>query len=187
MQHHENLKKKADKILDECCREYKTYLFKYAFLRTGNDKDAAEDCVQEALMIFYKRLLKGEEFEHPKAFLYRTVDNLIKEFLREKKKQTDKQIPLDSNEAESIGSFDKHFENIDERVENEIIANVISTLSENDKQIYISRYVENLSVKEISEKLSISVSAVTTRLLRLRERVSTKVRQELKERGIFDE
>ena len=41
----------ADKLLEEYCRQYKESLYKYAYLRTGHDKDAAEDCIQEAFMV----------------------------------------------------------------------------------------------------------------------------------------
>lgn len=187
MQHHDSIKKRADKILDECCREYKSYLFKYAYFRTENDKDAAEDCVQEALIVFYKRLLKGEEFEHPKAFLYRTVDNFVKEYLKEKSKAIKQQVPLYSDEAVQLSSYEQQLENVDDKTEKEIINSLIESLSDNDKDIYISRYIDALSVKDIAEKYSISISAVTTRLLRLRQKVYDGLRKELKERGLSDE
>lgn len=183
MQRGEN-KKRADKLLDVYCKEYKSVLFKYAYLRTGNNREAADDCVQEAYVIIYKRMLKGETFAQPKAFLYRTVDNLVKEYLREFKTKIKNHISLESEEAADISSVLYEYEGISRQDEENIVNIILSSLSDSDKVLYRSRYIEHLSVKDISERFGLSVSAVTTRLLRLRGKIGDKLEKELNERGI---
>lgn len=183
MQRGEN-KKRADELLDEYCKKYKSVLFKYAYLRTGNNREAADDCVQEAYVIIYKRMLKGETFAQPKAFLYRTVDNLVKEYLREFKTRIKMNISLESGEAGSLTSPASEYDGINPQDEEEIIKLILNSLSDSDKILYRSRYIEHLSVKDISERFGLSVSAVTTRLLRLRGKIGDKLEKELNERGI---
>ena len=177
-----NIKKKADKLLEEYCQNYKTSLFKYAYLRTGHDKDAAEDCVQEAFMVIYKRLCKGEEFSQPKAFLYRTVDNFVKEHLKDIEKRRKVQ---DATTTENAFYELPIFQNLDEQTENEIIKVVFKEMSDKEKVIYRKRYIEKYNVRDIATEYNISVSTVTTRLYRIRQKAEDIVKRELSERGIF--
>ena len=177
-----DIKKKADKLLEEYCQNYKTSLYKYAYLRTGHDKDAAEDCVQEAFMVIYKRLCKGEEFSQPKAFLYRTVDNFVKEHLKDVEKR--KKIQ-DATATENAFYELPVFDNLDEQTENEIIKAVFKEMSDKEKVIYRKRYIEKCNVRDIANEYNISVSTVTTRLYRIRQKAEDIVKRELSERGIF--
>lgn len=176
-------KKKADKLLEEYCQNYKTILYKYAYLRTGHDKDAAEDCVQEAFMVIYKRLCKGEEFSQPKAFLYRTIDNFVKEHLKDLQKR--KKI----QDATTVdGAFFELpvFETLDEQTEDEIIKAVFKEMSDKEKVIYRRRYIDKCNVRDIAGEYNISVSTVTTRLYRIRQKAEEIVKRELSERGISE-
>ncbi len=179
-----NIKKEADKLLEEYCQKYKTSLYKYAYLRTGHDKDAAEDCVQEAFMVIYKRLCKGEEFLQPQAFLYRTVDNFIKEHLREKQKQ--KKV-VDAITPESSVFELSIFDTLDEQTESEIINAVFKEMSNKEKVIYKKRYIDKCNVRDIAKEYNISISTVTTRLYRIRQKAESTVKRELEERGIFND
>ena len=176
--------KKIDKLLEEYCRQYKESLYKYAYLRTGHDKTAADDCVQDAFMIIYRKMKKGEEFAQPKAFLYRTVDNLIKEHLRNVKKQQKINEKMLNN---SVAREFNIFEHIDPHTEAEIINSALNEMNDTEKILYKRKYIENKNVREIAEEYKISVTAVTTRLYRIRQKVEEKVKQELKERGIFND
>lgn len=177
-----DIKKKADKLLEEYCQNYKTSLYKYAYLRTGHDKNTAEDCVQEAFVVIYKRLCKGEEFLQPRAFLYRTVDNFVKEHLKDLEKR--KKIQ-DAATNENAFFELPVFENLDEQTENEIIKAVFKEMNEKEKVIYRRRYIDKCSVSDIAKEYNISVSTVTTRLYRIRQKAEEKVKQELSERGIL--
>lgn len=179
-----DIKKNADKLLEEYCQNYKTSLYKYAYLRTGHDKDAAEDCVQEAFMVIYKRLCKGEDFSQPKAFLYRTVDNFVKEYLKDLQKQ--KKIQ-DATTKESAFFELSVFETLDEKTETEIINAVFKEMSDKEKVIYRRRYIDKCNVRDIAQEYNISVSTVTTRLYRIRQKAEETVKRELSERGIFND
>ena len=70
-------KKRADALLQECYDQYRIRLFNYCLSRLDS-REAADDCVQETFIVFYNKLLDGEEFENPRAFLYRTADNRMR-------------------------------------------------------------------------------------------------------------
>ncbi len=178
------IKNMADKLLEEYCQCYKTSLYKYAYLRTGHDKDAAEDCVQDAFMVIYKRLCKGEEFAQPRAFLYRTVDNFVKEHIKEVEKQ--KKITDAISPEQTISEW-SIFDHIDLQTENEIIKAVFKEMNDKEKVLYRRRYIDKCNVRDIAQEYNISVSTITTRLYRIRQKAEEKVKIELKERGIFND
>ena len=88
--------------------------------------------------------------------------------------------------SEELSQWDI-FDNLAPETEEKIITVALSEMNEAERIIYRQRYIENKNVKEIAQQYNLSVTAVTTRLYRIRQKVETRVRQELKERGIFND
>lgn len=167
-------KKRANALLQECYEQYRIKLFNYCLSRLNGSREAADDCVQEVFIVFYNKLLDGEFFENPRAFLYRTADNFVK---RQKKKEASElrhNIPLD--EAERIGVTDEEYAARLESIDYEECAKrLLLLLIDEEKQIYDMRYIQNISVEKIAEKLGISRPAASMRLMRLRNKIKTMV------------
>ena len=83
----------ADTLLSEAYEKYSLDITKYCMVRLRENKSALDDCVQETFIVYYNRLLKGEEILKVRAFLYRTAENICRgadtEFLRKAKKTAD--------------------------------------------------------------------------------------------------
>ncbi|MNJ02020.1 hypothetical protein D3C73_1618260 [compost metagenome] len=60
-----------------------------------------------------------------------------------------------------------------------IAQHVLQKLSRAETQLYVDYFKENLSINALSQKYSLSKSAVTTRIYRLRKKIKLKVRQAL--------
>ena len=75
-------------IFEQCYKDYYESLMNFARARLGEYSGFSEDCVHEAYVVFYKRLQTGEEFENPRAFLYRVLDNIVK------KQKSKKYLPI---------------------------------------------------------------------------------------------
>lgn len=167
-------KKRANALLQECYNEYRVRLFNYCLSRLEGSREAADDCVQETFIVFYKKLLDGEEFENPRAFLYRTADNLVK---RQKKKDASElrhNVSLES--AADIGITDEEYTERLDLIDYEECAKILlNLLTEEEKRIYDLRYTQNISVEEIAEKLGVSRPAASMRLMRLRNKIKDMV------------
>ena len=87
-------KKRANALLQECYNEYRIRLFNYCLSRLDGSREAADDCVQETFIVFYDRLLDGEQFENPRAFLYRTADNFVKRQKQKAASELRREVPL---------------------------------------------------------------------------------------------
>ena len=166
-------KKRADALLQECYNEYRIKLFNYCLSRLDGSREAADDCVQETFIVFYNKLLDGEEFENPRAFLYRTADNFVKRQKQKDAVKLKRNVPLD--DAADIGVTDEYLSRLDLIDYEECAKILLNLLTEEEKQIYDLRYIRKQGVEDIGEQLGISRPAASMRLMRLRNKIKDMV------------
>ena len=127
-------------------------------------------------MVYYKRILSGEEIVNTGAFLYKIADNLIKTQWRQDKKANDV-ISLDEV-AETLATDDvNNYSDIDYDA---LAEKIIEILDEKEQNLYRLKYTEQKSIAEIAKKLNISFDAAAKRLSRLRQKVKEMVEKEMK-------
>lgn len=169
-----NKKKYINAQIQECYDKYRIKLFNYCLSRLNGSREAADDCVQEAFIVFYNKLLDGNQFEDPKTFLYRTANNFVKRQKQKDARELKRQVPLES--AEDISVTDEKYDERLDLIDYEMFAKMlIDVLSDEEKELYNLRYVQKIGVEEISEKIGISRPAASMRLMRLRNKVKDMV------------
>ncbi len=152
-------------IFEQCYKDYYESLINFARARLGEGGRFSEDCVQEAYMVFYNRLQSGEEFLYPRAFLYRTLDNIVKKQKAKIVAEESKTVSLDSPE----GSVQIVAE--DQIDCEEYIKILEDSLNDDERELYTAKYVYNKKIEEIANESGLSVGAVTMRLSRLRKKL----------------
>lgn len=168
---------KADILLEESFEQYSKAIEKFCYVRLGEASDYASDCLQETYCLFYRKLLDGTEFENPRAFLYKTANNMVLKAKENYYKNAKRTKSLD--EAENIPTYIE--ESIEDKIENNDVdidfakSLLLSSLDDDELILYQMKYVERLSLKEISDKIHISPSAVAMRTSRLRSKVKALV------------
>lgn len=164
------IKSLADEKLSLAYRDYGKCLEKYCRVRLGEAEASTDDCVQEAFCIYYKKLLSGEVIEKPKAFLYRTADNMIKRARAEYYKNASRLVPLEQAENAQAEMIDRLADKLDYDKLKEILM-----LSLNDKEqlLYLRKYIERKSLKEIGAELGIPPTTVANRISRLRTKIKS--------------
>lgn len=152
-------------IFEQCYKDYYESLINFARARLGEGGRFSEDCVQEAYMVFYNRLQSGEEFQYPRAFLYRTLDNIVKKQKAKIVAEESNTVSLDSPESSVQIAVE---DNIDCE---EYIRLLEESLNDEEKELYTAKYVYNKKIEEIANENGLSVGAVTMRLSRLRKKL----------------
>lgn len=156
----------VEQFINECYEKYYQSIFKYCRVRLGEFSEHAEDCVQDAFVILQKKLSEGETVKQPRAFLYRTADNFVKRTVEHYSKERKRTVELTEAEnapAPPIISDDFDYD--------EFARILIATLSEQEQELYIQKYVQKKSLKEIAEILNIQPTAVAKRVSRLRQHI----------------
>lgn len=162
------IKSFANEKLSLAYREYGKLIEKFCRIRLKEAADYTDDCVQETFCIYYKKLLAGEEIEQPKAFLYRTADIMIKRVKAEHFKDAKHMVELDEARDVAAPQTDETSQNLDYDMLKKIL---LAKLSAEEQKLYIQKYVERKSLKEIGKELNIPPTTVANRTSRLRSKI----------------
>lgn len=157
------------KIFEQCYDDYFLRLLSFARARLRENSDCCEDCVQEAFEVFYKRLVSGEQFEYPCAFLYRTLENIIKKQNSKTFAEQKNTVSLDDSEnvVELKSEDDVSYESCIEMLE--------KSLNDKEKLLYTEKYVYGKPIQVIADETGLTVGAVTMRLSRLRQKLKKEL------------
>lgn len=135
-------------------------VFRFCLFKLS-DREEAKDVVQETFTKSWSYLANGGEIRNVKAFLFRTARNLIIDKYRKKKTES-----LDSM---TDAGFDPEYiedREIGDTVDAEIAMKLLDGLPPDYREVILMRYVEEMSVGEISEALGERAGNVSVKLHR---------------------
>lgn len=168
----------ADEKLQEAYSMYGNLLTKYCTVRLEEAIASVDDCIQNAFLIYYNKILNGETIENPKAFLYRVADNMVKRCVSEYYSDAKRRADLETAENISVDESFEHTADLDYDYLKEIL---INKLSEDEQLLYQQKYVQRLSLKELGDYYSIKPAAVANRTSRLRTKIKSLIDEVLEE------
>lgn len=152
-------------------------------LRYVRDRIEAEDLAQEA---FIRAYVKIDTYQSDKKFstwLYRIATNLSIDFLRKKRPSVHLDAELGDGEGFTLATQIESKEVLPEDSiikdeEKDWVQGHIMALPEKYRSAIVLKYLEECSLKEISEILNIPVATVKTRIHRGREALRDQLRHE---------
>ena len=166
---------------EELVRRYDRNVFRIAQHITQNREDA-EDVVQEAFLKAYRNLAKFQEQSKFYTWLVRIAVNEALMKLRRKKPgrtvSLDEEIKTeDDSLPREVADWSPNPEQMYNHAElRDILTRTIQGLPSGFRTVFVLRDVEGLSTEETAEALELSIPAVKSRLLRarlqLRERLN---------------
>jgi RNA polymerase sigma-70 factor (ECF subfamily) len=158
--------------------DYADELFRHALYRLS-DREKAVDAVQDAFLRAWDYVRTGAPIVNMRAFLYRTLRNLIIDEYRRKKS-----VSLDAIEdageggALPIASDEDAIERAIARLDGARALSLVSELPDPYAEVILLRYVDGLAIGEIAERVEASENLVSVRLHRglkmLHDRFSEK-------------
>jgi RNA polymerase sigma-70 factor, ECF subfamily len=140
---------------------YQGWLYKLVLHLCG-DRTLAEDLVQDAFVKAYLSIADFRSEASIKTWLRRIA--LHATFDQHRRKRRTPTASPAAEEPDSLLSSQR-----DGLIERDALAKAMQALPYPYREILLLRYVEELSVEEVSKQLDISVSAAKMRLLRARE------------------
>src|SRR5450631_4258057 len=174
-------KRGDDSAFEELVRRYDRNVFRIAQHITQNREDA-EDVVQEAFLKAYKNLEKFQEQSKFYTWLVRIAVN--EALMKLRRRRPERTVSLDEEvktEEDSVPREVADWSPNPEQQYNqaelrEILTRTIQGLPATFRTVFVLRDVEGLSTEETADALDLSIPAVKSRLLRarlqLRERLS---------------
>lgn len=159
---------------------YKDKIFQLAFRMVGNRQEA-EDIAQETFLRVYANLHTYDESFKFSTWIYRIATNLCID--RGRKKRPD--FSLDE-EIEAGQGLDWHSrlsskeptpeEKVVTQELQETVQEALTQLAPKYRSIMVLRYIEDLSLQEISDILKLPITTIKTRIHRGREALRGRLR-----------
>lgn len=178
------LARKGDqRAFAEIVELFKDKIFHLAF-RMLNNRHEAEDVVQDTFLRVYKNLERYDENQKFSTWIYRIGTNLCIDRLRKRKPVYS--LDAEMNEQEGIDGY-ALIPSDDRTPETELmlsetkemIREAIDSLPAKYKSVMVLRYLNELSLQEISEVLDMPVTTIKTRVHRGREFLRKKLERKV--------
>lgn len=159
---------------DEFFNAYFDRLFRFAMARLDNDEEAAEDAVQQALTRAVQRLKQYRGEAALFTWLCTICRNAIADSFRAKDRPRGPTVPFEDNaeiraalESLAVPLEDPHQAMINEQIRR-LIQAILDHLPSRYADVLEWKYIQGLSVKEISERLQVAPKAAESLLGRAR-------------------
>ncbi len=159
---------------------YKDKIYHVSYRMLGNRQEA-EDVAQETFLRVYANLDSYDPKYKFSTWIYRIASNLSIDVIRKRKKNLS--IDAEITGADGVDWHDR-LADTSKGPEEEVLTDelqeevqgAIMGLSPKYRVVMLLRYIENLSLQEISEVVQLPVSTIKTRIHRGREALRKKLR-----------
>ena len=154
---------------EDIYRQYKNRMYKFAISILHNNEDA-EDVVHPSFLTIANNFDKIKSFSchEMNSYIVIIIRNTSINLYNKNKRNNEMLSTLDDNNS----SFEI---NMLANYEYEQLLGVISSLSENYKEVLYLYYINNFTTKEISKMLDISVDNVWKRIERAKKQLKAKL------------
>lgn len=135
------------------------------------DWGLAEDAVQEAFVILYKKQEKLGKNDNVYGWMKKIVRDKSIDIIRKNKKYSSMDSELLNLVEKSFDSHENHLESEKLRTMHSVLNDCMSHLNSEDLQIIRKFYLKRISCENIADQISTTVNAVRLRLSRLRAKL----------------
>lgn len=142
--------------------KYQNMVFTMAF-RILHNREEAEDAAQEAFVKCFKSLNGFKGDSKFSTWLYRIVYHTCLDKIKDQKRMVTSEIIDELHEGE-IGLIDNVLVSIEQEERSKLIHQALSQLNEDEQMIVTLYYFEEMSLREISEIVMISMDNIKVKL-----------------------
>jgi RNA polymerase sigma-70 factor, ECF subfamily len=154
-------------------QRYHIVMFRYLLRLLGQDKEKAEDFLQE---LFMKVLHASASFNPNQKFntwLYTIATNMCR---NEWRNQTNRRRLMQQFEPWEKEPAKTVAEKIDEKMQRHILYELLEQLNDRDQEMMVLRFQQELSIREIAQIFGIPEGTVKSRIFYLLKNISRQVK-----------
>lgn len=160
------LSKKNPKSFEALYKKYADKVFNYFWYRTGHDKPLSEDLMQETFLRAFERRekYKAQGYSYL-TYLFTIAHNLLVDHYRKPKS-----VPVEDLDTDAVPF--EITEDIEKKHDAEMLWKAVQSLPQQNRDILLMFYQEDMPVRDIARVMNISENAVKLNLSRTRKRLS---------------
>jgi len=142
----------------------------------ARDRSDQEDIVQEIAIALWRAIpqFRGESSE--RTWLYRIAHNTALTAVAKLRRRGKTETPLDDAPESAVAVSGRSDERLIEKQKHELLMNAVRELSAPDRQM-VALHLEDLNHRQIQEITGVSEGAIATRLSRIRDRLTAKIKE----------
>jgi len=169
-------------ILELIYKDYYSTIYRTCFVYTGYDYQLIpliEDCVQDAFVQAIVHYQEFKDYKNPPGWIALVAINRLKNELSKQKRHT---RILDSNKPDELITSDHRLAPEDHINDYELKTRIIKfykSLSDKDKMAFTAYFIDGKRAKEVSVLMNTSVTAVTSRIKRIRKHIKEQIDRSL--------
>jgi RNA polymerase sigma factor (sigma-70 family) len=170
--HYENISHKSiDEIIEFIFKEYGENIKALIYTYVKNDAQT-DDIFQEFIISVYKNIDKFQKKSTLKTWLYSIAVNKCKDYL---KSPIHRLFTSYNDQINTVNKGKSPEQNvIKNEMETEIVKAILS-LPIKYREIFVLRYYQSFSLKQISEFIGVNESTVKTRIMRGKKKLQSKL------------
>lgn len=167
------------RVIDELYRRYQHRLFTYFCRMLGNDREKAQDFLQD---VFLKIIENPDRFRGESRFttwVFTIAHNMCKnEYRRQQvRKIIDPAADPDSVSSKSTDSARQIEQKIDREQLTTLVFKILDDFNHEHRSTFILRFQEQFSIKEISQMIGCPEGTVKSRLFYVTKSLSQRLRE----------
>ncbi len=129
--------------------DYSPSILRHIYFRVNN-QELAEDLTQETFFKTWRYISKKDtEIANLKTFLYKVANNLIIDYYRQKNNKMT--VAIDEVSEEFIATESQQEKEADQAFDKKLVEKFLLKLKDDQKQVLLYRYIDDLSILEISK------------------------------------
>lgn len=165
-----------DNLFDRLVQKHYNRIYQFCLYRLAQDTFTAEDCTQEVFILLYQNLEKLESPEKIDGWLYKTADHLVKRAYIKAAKEKKRIQSIDADDGYSVYNMllyeeDYDFEAAAQKDADQCFQTIFKALTDAEIRIWNLYYRQRKPLREVSEILGLSESAVKSRVSRLKRKI----------------
>lgn len=157
-------------IYDRYAKRLKSFFYRMLW----SDEQMAEDSVQE---VFTKLIEKPELYNDQYAFvpwLFRIASNMCKNAYRKQQFEQAFLAQLDTQQVQ----LPKAEQMLDEQLLMDSLHKTLAVMDEDKRELFLLRYQQELSIKELAQLFEISEGTVKSRLFYIKQQLAKSVKED---------
>lgn len=143
--------------------EYADAIFRHCLFRVF-DREKAKELMQDTFMKTWEYIAAGNDIDNVQAFLYRTANNLVVDFIRRRVKRTEESFEDMQDAGFDIVGEDGRDQG--REMDAARVAAILHQVEEPYRTALVMRYVDEMKPKEIAEMLGETANVISVRINR---------------------
>ncbi len=161
-------------LLRHIAEKYYDEIYKYCFNHVNSEHDAY-DLTQEVFLALGSSF-ETIEYKYIRQWLYSTAHNIVVDYYKHKRRDTENVIPLDEalDKVESVPDTSDEIsdeDNIDEEETEKYKSMILEKLTPTERRLYDEAFVRKTSYGDIAAMYGINETALRKRISRLRIKI----------------